>query len=117
MHALLSGPNGSPLLSSGTTPPSSPPWADLHLKLYWFPPRHFGLLAPTVTPVIDLNTWLDDCALMLSLIQQHLSRAQTRMKRQADKHHSERSFAIGTWVFLKLQPYKQGPCALEEASP
>ena len=42
---------------------------------------------------------------MTSLIQQHLSRAQTRMKRQADKHRSERSFAVGDWVFLKVQPY------------
>jgi hypothetical protein len=39
---------------------------------------------------------------MQSLIQQHLSRAQTRMKRQADKHRFERQFAIGDWVYLKL---------------
>ena len=29
------------------------------------------------------------------------------MKRQADKHRTERSFNIGDWVFLKLQPYVQ----------
>jgi len=48
---------------------------------------------------------------MTSVIQQHLSRAQNRMKRQADKHHSERSFAVGDWIFLKLQPYVQSSLA------
>ena len=32
--------------------------------------------------------------------------AQNRMKQQADQHHSERSFEVGDWVFLRLQPYK-----------
>lgn len=29
------------------------------------------------------------------------------MKQQAYQHHSERSFEVGDWVFLRLQPYKQ----------
>ena len=29
------------------------------------------------------------------------------MKSQADKRRSERSFVIGDWVLLKLQPYRQ----------
>jgi hypothetical protein len=29
------------------------------------------------------------------------------MKQQADQHHSERSFEVGDWVFLRLHPYKQ----------
>ena len=29
------------------------------------------------------------------------------MKQQADQHHNERSFDVGDWVFLQLQPYKQ----------
>ena len=33
--------------------------------------------------------------------------AQNRMKQQADQHRSERSFDVGDWVFLWLQPYKQ----------
>ncbi|CAD6258053.1 unnamed protein product [Miscanthus lutarioriparius] len=79
--------------------------------LYGFPARHFVLHPPTATPVADLNSWLDDRALMTSVIQQHLSRAQTCMKRQGDKHHSERSFAVGEWVFLKVQPYVQSSVA------
>jgi hypothetical protein len=37
------------------------------------------------------------------LIQQHLCRAQQRMKQQADKKRSERSFVVGDKVYLKLQ--------------
>jgi hypothetical protein len=33
--------------------------------------------------------------------------ARNRMKQQADQHHSERSFEVGDWVFLRIQPYKQ----------
>ena len=29
------------------------------------------------------------------------------MKLQADKHMVERSFAVGEWVYLMLQPFKQ----------
>lgn len=33
------------------------------------------------------------------------------MKRQADKHGLERSFYVGDWVFVKLQPYVQSSMA------
>ena len=51
---------------------------------------------------------------MNTLIQQHLARAQKRMKTQADKSRSEHQFAVGDWVYLRLQPYVQtslAPCA------
>jgi hypothetical protein len=48
---------------------------------------------------------------MTRVIRLHLSRAQARMKRQADKHRSERSFAVGDSVYLKLQPYVQSSIA------
>jgi hypothetical protein len=35
------------------------------------------------------------------------------MKQKADQHRSERSFEVGDWVFLRLQPYKQ--MSLKEA--
>lgn len=40
-------------------------------------------------------------------MKQHLLRMQQRMKHQADKNRSERVFAVGDEVFLKLQPYVQ----------
>lgn len=35
------------------------------------------------------------------------SRAQNRMKLQEDKHRQEREFAVGDWVYVKLQPHIQ----------
>jgi hypothetical protein len=40
-------------------------------------------------------------------LKENLAMAQNRMKQQADQHRSERSFKIGDWVFLRLQPYKK----------
>jgi hypothetical protein len=48
---------------------------------------------------------------MNNLIQQQLARAQQRMKVQADKNRTERSFAVGDLVYLKLQPYIQSSLA------
>jgi len=43
---------------------------------------------------------------VLQLLEERLAIAQNRMKQQADKHHSEREFDVGDWVFLRLHPYK-----------
>ena len=43
---------------------------------------------------------------VLQLLKDNLNLAQNRMKQQADQHRSERSFNVGDWVFLILQPYK-----------
>ncbi|XP_075085020.1 uncharacterized protein LOC142168259 [Nicotiana tabacum] len=45
--------------------------------------------------------------LKLQLLKHHLHRAQLRMKQQADSHRTDRSFSVGDWVYLKIQPYKQ----------
>lgn len=44
---------------------------------------------------------------MVVIIKHNLVRAQNRMKQQADKNRQERQFAVGDWVYLKLQPYVQ----------
>ena len=44
---------------------------------------------------------------VLKLLKDNLNLAQNRMKQQEDQHRSERSFDVGDWVFLQLQPYKQ----------
>jgi hypothetical protein len=44
---------------------------------------------------------------VIQILKDNLTMAHNRMKQQADQHHSERSFEVGDWVFLRLQPYKQ----------
>jgi hypothetical protein len=43
----------------------------------------------------------------LQIFKDNLTMAQNCMKQQADQHRSERSFELGDWLFLRLQPYKQ----------
>jgi hypothetical protein len=75
--------------------------------LYGRPPRHFGLAAEDSVTDVDLATWLSNHELMTKVVRQHLHRTQSRMKSQADKARSEREFAVGERVYLKLQPYIQ----------
>jgi hypothetical protein len=44
---------------------------------------------------------------VLQILKDNLTMAQNRMKQKTNQHHSERSFEVGDWVFLRLQPYKQ----------
>jgi hypothetical protein len=43
----------------------------------------------------------------IALLREQLLRAQTRMKKKADRNRSEREFQVGEQVLLKLQPYAQ----------
>jgi hypothetical protein len=79
--------------------------------LYGCPPRHLGLDITAASEVPSLSDWLHEKDVMHNLIQQHLLRAQEHMKRQSNKHRSERTFEVGDWVFLKLQPYVQSSLA------
>lgn len=44
---------------------------------------------------------------MIARLKMNLEKAQNQMKHMADKHRSERQFAVGDWVYLKLHPYRQ----------
>lgn len=37
----------------------------------------------------------------------HLSQAQARMKKFADRHRTEMEFEVGDLVYLKIRPYRQ----------
>lgn len=50
---------------------------------------------------------LRDRQLQLDRLKIHLASAQNRMKLQVDRRRSEKEFAVGDKVFLKLQPYIQ----------
>ena len=79
--------------------------------IYGHAPRHFGLSVEGAVQSDDLQQWLNDRLVVMESVKQHLLRAQQRMKHQADKHRSDRSFAVGDKVFLKLQPYLQSSVA------
>lgn len=79
--------------------------------LYGHSPRHLGITAESTCNVPDLQAWLADRQLMQNLLRQHLERVRMRMKHQADKNRSERVFAVGDSVYLKLQPYVQSSVA------
>jgi hypothetical protein len=79
--------------------------------VYGHSPRHFGLTSVDTFPLPDLQSWLQDRALMLRVLQQHLERVRTRMKHQADKKRVERVFQVGDLVYVKLQPYIQSSVA------
>lgn len=79
--------------------------------LYGRAPRQLGITVDDTCPVTDLDAWLAERDLMVRLLQQHLLRIQQRMKVQADKNRSERSFFVGDRVFLRLQPYVQSSVA------
>ena len=49
---------------------------------------------------------------ILRELRHNLSTARNRMKCQADQKRREVTFAVGDYVYLKLQPYRQGSVAL-----
>lgn len=69
---------------------------------------HFGTLLPAVdnkeTSAVEFLKERDD---QLVLLKQHLAAAQNKMKMQADNKRTDRQFAVGELVLLKLQPYVQ----------
>lgn len=72
--------------------------------LYGRKPRPSGFQQADPTGNKELDDWLTERAQMIPVIRQHLARAQHRMKSQTDKKRSERTFKVGDWVYLRLQP-------------
>lgn len=70
------------------------------------PPVHLPYLAGESKVQVVAKS-LEERERMLLILKFHLLRAKNRIKQLVDKHRSERSFDIGDWVFLKLQPYCQ----------
>lgn len=70
------------------------------------PPIHLPYL-PRKSPCVTIDRSLQKRETVISAQKFHLSRAQNRMKQLADRQRSERAFAVGDSVYLKLQPYRQ----------
>ncbi|GJT66424.1 retrotransposable element Tf2 [Tanacetum coccineum] len=70
------------------------------------PPVHTPYVAKdSSVELVDRNLQAREQA--ITMLKFHLKAAQDRMKTYADKKRSEREFAVGDWVYLKLQPYRQ----------
>jgi len=74
----------------------------------------YGYQPPSITSYLRENSkvqavehHIEHQQEVLQLLKDNLALAHNRMKQQADQHRSERSFDVGDWVFLQLQPYKQ----------
>jgi hypothetical protein len=76
--------------------------------LYGYEPPAREMVLTEVTQVAAVEEWNQRRINMDQLIKGLLEGAWNRMRQVADKRRSERTFFIGDWVFLKLQPYKQG---------
>ncbi|GJS18672.1 retrotransposable element Tf2 [Tanacetum coccineum] len=70
------------------------------------PPMHIPYVAKD-SPVEAVDRTLQAREQVVQLLKFNLKKAQDRMKSQADKRRSNRSFQVNDWVYLKLQPYRQ----------
>ena len=58
-----------------------------------------------------LQSWTE----LISQLQSNITRAQLRMRNQANAHRTDAEFQIDDWVFVKLQPYRQSSVALRQS--
>ncbi|KAM2479464.1 hypothetical protein PS1_003202 [Malus domestica] len=79
----------------------------LFQAVYGYPPSTVSMYLPGFSPVHLVDVTLRDWDVLLRHLRENLQLTQHRICQQADQHRSERSFQIGDWVFLKLQPYRQ----------
>ena len=84
--------------------------------LYGTPPPRLLDHVPGTSKVEAFDSHLRSWKQILSFLKQTLMLAQQIMKRQTDKHRSSRSFQIGDWVYLRLQPYKQQSMGLRASN-
>ena len=75
--------------------------------LYGYKPPTIMDYNPGTTKVATVDDYLHQQQGIIGLLKENLLSTQSRMKSQADKHRLERSFQVGEWVFLRLQPFRQ----------
>ncbi|XP_076921524.1 uncharacterized protein LOC143582964 [Bidens hawaiensis] len=79
----------------------------LFQAIYGFPPPLHIPYIPHDTKVAAVDVLIQERHRVTGLLKQSLHKARNRMKQFANRNRSERSFEVGSWVFLKIQPYCQ----------
>ncbi|KAM1132447.1 hypothetical protein FF1_046837 [Malus domestica] len=74
--------------------------------VYGYSPPHITPYEPGSTKFASVEQCLVERDKVLEILKRNLELAQTRMKSQADQKRSERSFAVGDMVYIKLIPYQ-----------
>ena len=75
--------------------------------VYGTPPPSLRSYVGDSSSITTINELSNAQASMLKILKEHLTMAQNRMKKFADKHRSDCEFCEGDWVFLRIQPYNQ----------
>ncbi|CAL1414734.1 unnamed protein product [Linum trigynum] len=76
--------------------------------LYGFPPSFFGLGAVLPTTAGAVEDRVSKQHRVTQLLTHNITQAQNRQKQYADRRRSERVLRVKDWVYLRLQPYRQG---------
>jgi len=77
------------------------------VALYGYHPPKLLDYIPGTTQVAIVDQLLHARQDLITLLKQNLVLAQAKMKVQVDQHRFDKSFGVGDWVYLKLEPYRQ----------
>lgn len=75
--------------------------------IYGRPPPIISNYITGNTHILKLDRWAFSRGQLLQAIKINLRKAQSRMKNLADQLCSDKEFNVGSWVFVKLQPFRQ----------
>ncbi|CAM8951450.1 unnamed protein product [Rhodiola kirilowii] len=84
--------------------------------VYGRPPPSILEFVPDNCIVDRVATYLQPREDILRQLTANLERAQNRMRQSANRHRLEKSFAVGEWVFIRLQPYRQNSVRNQKTS-
>ncbi|XP_077236970.1 uncharacterized protein LOC143878581 isoform X1 [Tasmannia lanceolata] len=76
-------------------------------KVYGRPPPSMLQYIPGSSQIEAVDDELSHRDLLLAKLKTNLHQAQARMKSLLDQKRKDKEFEVGSWVLLKLQPYRQ----------
>ena len=83
--------------------------------LYGYKPTHVPLGPYQDTIIPGAKDLVQERIRISQSIREQLDKAQQRMTYFANQHRTERTLAVGDYVFLKLQPYRQQSLAIRRS--